>query len=145
MPQLRDLTEFYDPNLYLPINGKSYKVPAPPKKKADELRLLIVDQTVTQEQERTEFEALLGPALDEMVADKVPDPVITHAGRTALLHYGGSAKLGAANWHLSQLGELVDVDRLVAEAKALKTQAAAAEALASQTNTTRPSRKRRRR
>ncbi|MBV6758352.1 DUF7426 family protein [Rhodococcus opacus] len=121
MPHLRDLTEFYDPNLYLPINGKQYKVLAPPKKKADELRLLIVDKTVTLQQERDEFEALLGPALDEMVADNVPDPVITHAGRTALLHFGGNAKLGAANWHLSQLGELA-AGVLPANAKAAASQ-----------------------
>lgn len=122
MPQLRDLTEFYDPNLYLPIHGKRYKVLAPPKKKADELRLLIGDTTVTEQKERDEFEALLGPALDEMVADNVPDPVITHAGRTALLHFGGNAKLGAANWHLSQLGDLADVDDLLAQAKAAASQ-----------------------
>ncbi len=127
MPQLRDLADFHDPNLYLPIAGKRYKIPAPPRARALELRALIVDTALTAEREREAYETLLGPALAQMEADQVPDPWIAHAGRTALLHFGGSPKLGAANWHLGQLADVVDTEALLANARAdtAKTPAAA--------------------
>jgi len=118
VPQLRDLADFHDPHLYLPIQGKRYKIAAPPRARALELRALIVDTALTAEQERDAYEALLGPALAEMEADGLPDPWIAHAGRTALLHFGGNARLGAANWHLAQLADVVDTHALLANAKA---------------------------
>lgn len=144
MAQLRDLTEFFDPDLHLPIDGKDYRIPAVSKDEADRLARLLVDKTLTEAQEKAEREHILGPALEQMKAAGLPDPVITHAGRTAIFHYGGGPKLGASHWHLSQLGELVDVDALVNEAQKLRQMQAAASVL-SQSTPNRQQRRRRRR
>lgn len=45
-----------------------------------------------------------------MVADNITWPMILHAGRTAQLHFGFSADMGEAHWHLAQLGKLVDLE-----------------------------------
>lgn len=140
MAQLRDLTEIFDPNLYLPIKGKSYRVAAVSKTEADRLRPLLVT-ALSYDDERAEVAKVLGPTQDEMVADGITDAEIHHAGRTALMWFGGGPKLGAAHWHMHQLGELVDTDRILAEARAMRE----ARAGAPQTTPNRQARRRRRR
>lgn len=116
MQQKRDLATFFDPDLYLPVNGKKYRIAAPSKTKADELRLMVITDSATIEQEREEFEELLGEALlDQMKADGLTDPEITHCGRTALLHFGATPQIGVAHWHLGQLGTELDLAGLLAE------------------------------
>lgn len=46
-----------------------------------------------------------------MVADNIPWPMIFHAGRTAIIHYGFTADMGEAHWALAQLGKLVDLEQ----------------------------------
>ncbi|MBF6460151.1 hypothetical protein IU433_14010 [Nocardia puris] len=109
---LRDLTEFYEPDLLLPIGGRTYRIKCPGIREADRLRRFILDPSVTADQEHDEIVTILGPARDEMVANGVPATMALHAGRTALLHFGGSPALGVANWQLAQLGDLLELDEI---------------------------------
>lgn len=120
--QYRDLTEVFDPDLYLPINGKRYRIVAPSKARADELRELVLASLagdVGEVEERAAFELLLGDALEEMVADGVPDPAITHAGRTAIFHYGANEQLALSHWQLGQLAGTLGVAELLADTQQL--------------------------
>lgn len=109
---LRDLREFFDAGLALPIGGKTYRVPGPPMTAVERLRTTIL--TLTDQQELDEIAALLGPVHDEMLADGVAWPEYVHAGRTALYHHVLGAETASAHWHYAQLGELVDLDQVVA-------------------------------
>ncbi|WP_280273372.1 DUF7426 family protein [Nocardia wallacei] len=113
MAALRDLTEFYDPDLSLPIGGVVYKIKCPGINEADRLRTLIIDQTLTAAAEYDEIVKILGPAREEMARNDVPDTMAMHAGRTALLHFGGSPDLGRANWQFAQLADFVDLQALL--------------------------------
>ena len=113
MAALRDLTEFYDPDLSLPIGGVIYTITCPGISEADRLRLLVMDQSLTAGQEYEEIVKILGPAREEMAANGVPDTMAMHAGRTALLHFGASPDLGRANWQFAQLADFVDVQALL--------------------------------
>ncbi|MBH0778824.1 DUF7426 family protein [Nocardia bovistercoris] len=113
MAPYRELTEFYDPDLLLPIGGVVYRVKCPTIGEADRLRRLIVDDSVTSDQELEEIIKILGPVRDEMAANGVRDTMALHAGRTALLHFGGTPSLGRANWQLGQLGDLLDMQSIL--------------------------------
>lgn len=112
MPAYRDLAEFYEPDLLLPIAGQVYRIKCPGITEADRLRPLVLDATLTARQEVDEIRRILGPARDEMAANGVPDSMAIHAGRTALLHFGGSPALGQAHWLLGQLGDIADIQNL---------------------------------
>lgn len=95
----RDLEEFFDPDLYLPIGGKGYRVESPTA--FDGLRLrtrLLSGGRLADEEEVTEIRALLGDTFEQMQADGVKWPEIMHAGRTALLHYAVSADAALIHW-----------------------------------------------
>ncbi|WP_416565051.1 hypothetical protein [Nocardia testacea] len=112
MAALRDLSDFYDPDLLLPIAGVVYRVKCPGIKEADRLRLLVFDQSLTADQEHEEIKRILGPVREQMAGNGVPDSMATHAGRTALLHFGGNPTLGRTNWELGQLGDIADIQAL---------------------------------
>ncbi|MGV9662577.1 DUF7426 family protein [Nocardia niigatensis] len=116
MAVLRDLTEFYDPDLSLPIGGRIYKIKSPGIREADRLRAIILDDSLTAAQEFAEIVKILGPAREEMAVNDVPDTMALHAGRTALLHFGGSPDMGRANWQFAQLADFVDIDAVMAGA-----------------------------
>ncbi|RJO69769.1 hypothetical protein D5S18_28110 [Nocardia panacis] len=109
MAALRDLSEFYDPDLSLPIGGVVYKIKSPGIREADRLRLLIIDDSLTAAQEYEEIVKILGAARGDMARDGVPDTMAMHAGRTALLHFGGSPDMGRANWQFGQLADFIDI------------------------------------
>ncbi|MFI5778140.1 hypothetical protein [Nocardia sp. NPDC051570] len=113
MAALRDLSEFYDPDLSLPIGGVIYKIKSPGISEADRLRLLILDETLSAAQEYEEIRKILGPAREEMARNGVPDTMAMHAGRTALLHFGGSPSLGRVNWQFAQLADFVDIQAVL--------------------------------
>jgi len=113
MGALRDLSEFYDPDLSLPIDGVIYKIKSPGIREADRLRLLVLDDNLSAAQEYEEIRKILGPAREEMARDGVPDTMAMHAGRTALLHFGGSPSLGRANWQFAQLADFVDIQAVI--------------------------------
>ncbi|WP_395704810.1 hypothetical protein [Rhodococcus ruber] len=140
---LRDLAEFFDPDLHLPIRGKRYRVPAPDTETSLQLRELVMTEGIPPVEQinqalrilgaEPEFEPLPEPVdgdrtertaiptgrwsggvFDEMVADGIPWPMILHAGRTAMLHYGFSPDMAEVHWTMAQLGKLVDLERVAA-------------------------------
>lgn len=119
----KDLDTFFDPDLKLPIRGKTYTVPAPGAPEAARLRKQVIAEGVPPVEQvfealkvlgaeiDPETEAWSGGVYDEMVADDLPWPMIFHAGRTAIIHYGFTADMGEAHWALAQLGKLVDLEQ----------------------------------
>lgn len=99
---MRDLAEFFDPTLKLPIKGKVYVVLAPDAKTGIHVQRLMttgmlassgveVSQAKLDELELDDddeidlYQRLLGAVYDEMVADGLPWPFIKHAGVTAFM------------------------------------------------------------
>lgn len=119
----KDLDTFFDPDLKLPIRGKTYTVPAPGAPEAARLRKQVIAEGVPPVEQvfealkilgaeiDPETEAWSGGVYDEMVADNLPWPMIFHAGRTAIIHFGFTADMGEAHWALAQLGKLVDLEQ----------------------------------
>jgi hypothetical protein len=103
----KDLEEFFDPDLYLPIGGTRYRVESPTA--FDGLRLrkrLLTGGRLVDKEEVDEIRKLLGDTLSQMQADGVKWPEIVHAGRTALLHYAVSAEAAQIHWdHENSGGE----------------------------------------
>lgn len=112
MADYRELTEFFNPDLHLPINGVVYRVKCPGRTEANRLRELILDPNLTVAQEQAEISKLMGGAEALMTEHDLPDTMVTHAGRTALMHFGGGPEMGRANWELMQLGTLSDLEEL---------------------------------
>lgn len=126
----KDLREFYDPHLYLPVGGKRYKIPAPSMEQARRLKTLVATE-VTLDRELAEITELFGPLSDELLADGVSWTEYLHVGKTALLWVGAGQKVAEAFWHFAQLGQLVDLDKLPQANRAQRRaamKAAAAEA-----------------
>ena len=119
----KDLAEFFDPDLHLPIRGKRYTVPAPGAEECLTLRGRLTLEGIPPNEQVEDALVVLGAERDEetgelelsgvvaeMVADNITWPMILHAGRTAQLHFGFSADMAEAHWHLAQLGKLVDLE-----------------------------------
>ncbi|MCZ4557988.1 hypothetical protein O4215_20715 [Rhodococcus maanshanensis] len=130
MAKYRDLTEFFDPDLVLPIGDVEYRIKCPGRTEGKRLRTLILDSQLTTAGEQTEIEKILGEAGVLMEAANLPDVMVTHAGRTALIHFGGNPDMGRQHWHLAQLGAVLSLDEAIeyitgAEAPAPAPEAAA--------------------
>ena len=119
----KDLDTFFDPDLHLPIKGNWYTVPAPGAEDCLALRDRLVLEGIPPNEQVEDALIILGTERDEesgelelagvvaeMVADNITWPMILHAGRTAQLHFGFSADMAEAHWHLAQLGKLVDLE-----------------------------------
>lgn len=102
----KDLADFFDPDLYLPIRGKTYQIASPNADDGLRLRNIFSDPTAefTDGDEIKEMQNLLGPVWDEMKADGVDWASLCHAGRTALFHYGLGKTLAEIQW-TTGLGE----------------------------------------
>lgn len=111
----RDLDEFFDSSLRLPIRGKTYLVPSPPAEDglwimrmlttADRARAgeeidaaVLAGLQLDDAQERSLYERCLGPALPEMLADGVPWEMVKHAGTTAFIWVGGDRATAERYW-----------------------------------------------
>ncbi|KSU81598.1 DUF7426 family protein [Rhodococcus qingshengii] len=117
----KDLDTFFDPDLHLPIRGKTYTVPAPGGPEAERLRKQVIAEGLPQVMQVFEALKILGAEIDpetetwsggvydEMVADDLPWPMIFHAGRTAIINFGFSADMAESHWALAQLGKMVDL------------------------------------
>jgi hypothetical protein len=135
----KDLDTFFDPDLHLPIRGKKYTVPAPGAPEAARLRKQVVAEGVPPVEQVSDALKILGaePVLDpetdeptgdwaggvysEMVADNLPWPMIFHAGRTAIIHYGFTPDMAESHWALAQLGKLVDLEKATEFLASIKT------------------------
>jgi hypothetical protein len=113
MAPKKDLDTFFDPDLYLPIRGKQYQVPAPDADESERLREQVMVEGVPPVEQVHEAIRALGSAFDEMRADGVPWPMILHSGRTAILHFGLSPDMADIYWGLTHLARLVDLDRIM--------------------------------
>ena len=113
---MRDLREFHDPNLHLPINGKVYTVKAPNAELGLEIKRFTVDPESDPNDEIKFIAKLLdsdydegtdtmsGGLWDELNDDGVPYNEILHVGNTAMAHYGVSPEFGEFWWE-TRLGK----------------------------------------
>lgn len=113
---MRDLREFHDPNLHLPIDGKVYTVKSPNAELGLEIKRYTADPESDPAEEIYYVAKLLGAEYDkdtdsmsgglwdEMVANGVPYEECMHVGNTAMAHYGVSAEFGEMWWE-TRLGK----------------------------------------
>lgn len=111
----KDLDEFFDDTLRLPIGGKTYVIASPDAETGlwcqrmlstaavvsggaqlseDDVSSLVLDD----EQELDLFKRILGPTYDEMVADKVSWERLKHAGTTAFMWAAGNKDTAEEFW-----------------------------------------------
>lgn len=112
----RDLDEFFRSELRLPIRGREYVVPSPDAEtglwaqrlmatasKAADGKEVSDEQArsldLSDDEERGLYGKLLGPAFDEMVADKIPWEHVKHAGMTALIWTAGNTEAAEQFWN----------------------------------------------
>lgn len=109
----RDLNEFFDPGLRLPIGGKKYQIP-PIDAETGLYCQALVDAGLAEAQGSTPSEAdtaklddlaerdlyrdLLGPAYDQMIRDGVSWPALQHAAQTALIHFTAGEEAAEEFW-----------------------------------------------
>jgi hypothetical protein len=99
---MRDLEDFFDPTLKLPIRGKTYVVPSPDAKTGLRVQRLMTTGAIAaaggevseddlaaleldDDAERDLYLRLLGSTYDEMIGDGLPWEMIRHAGGTAMM------------------------------------------------------------
>jgi hypothetical protein len=111
MPTFKPTT--FDPDLHLPIGGKTYTIKAPNGDEGQRLRRVAVDGNIPIVYLIDEAILVLGSTFDEMAADGVAWSHILHAGRTAIIHYGMSPDLAEIHWGMSHLGKLTDLDAIL--------------------------------
>lgn len=114
---LGELDAHIDFDLYLPIDGVVYRIPAPPLHYADRLRKLpwLSYEELPADAEMDELETILGPALDQMRRNNVSAPRVYHAGRTAVIHFAFSQgpQMGRIWWLLGDLTSRIDFKALM--------------------------------
>lgn len=114
---MKDLADVFDPDLRLPIRGKTYTVPAPTAEVGLRLAALsaIADATAATDGDTlaAAAEALqlddgdeldfhkdcLGTAYQQMLDDKLPYAYIEHAAATAFLYWTKGADAGEWYWN----------------------------------------------
>lgn len=113
---MRDLREFHDPNLHLPIDGTVYTVKSPNAELGLEIRRFTADPEADPAEEiyfvakllgaeyDKDTDSMSGGLWDEMVANGVPYEECMHVGNTAMAHYGVSAEFGEMWWE-TRLGK----------------------------------------
>jgi hypothetical protein len=97
--QFKDFEELVDP-LILPIGGKAYTIPAVSYEDGIKFNLAI-NPTATEAQMISDPEFMtmfLGPALEEMIADKVSAPAINRAAMTALADFQRGRAVAEVMW-----------------------------------------------
>ncbi|MEV3981773.1 hypothetical protein [Nonomuraea sp. NPDC049758] len=110
MAKFRDLDEFFDDSLPLPIGGKTYRVPPPDADTGLLCQRLMtagiaaangkeVDAAQLDDAGEVDlYQRVLGAAYDEMRADEVSWPRLKHAGVTAFLWIAGDEEAAAKFW-----------------------------------------------
>lgn len=154
MASFRELDEFFDPSLRLPVGGKVYVIPPPDAevgllcqrlmhasldaeagKDVDEDGLNQLAETVLDDdQEKDLYRRILGPVWDELFADRVSWPVIQHVGQTALIWVAAGLEAAAKHWE-SAAGEADAPNR--AQRRATASAARSTRSRGSATGTTR--------
>ncbi len=116
MAQFRDLDEFFDDTLPLPIGGKVYVVPPASAETGLFCQRLMeagVDAangkdtdlaSLDDEGERDLYQRVLGPVYGELKANGVSWPKIKHAGITAFLWIAGDRDTAQKYWEAGDGG-----------------------------------------
>ncbi|AWB84774.1 hypothetical protein [Corynebacterium liangguodongii] len=127
---MKDLRQFHDPDLHLPIGGKVYTVHAPNAQDGLRLKAYVLapesaDMTVTGKANIDMISIVLGatydPATDtmtgglwdELVADGIPLEEVYHVANTAIAHFAVGEAFGEFWWE-NRLGK--ETQPLVPEA-----------------------------
>lgn len=132
-----ELGEWFDASLTLPFpGGKKYKIPSPDagtglyceQLMAAGAAAAIAGQKpdaklLDDDDERTLFERLLGPAYHEMLADGVQWHLIKHAGMTAMFWVTLNEEMALRYWQSGNPGEALAANRT--ERRAAKQEAKA--------------------
>lgn len=117
----RDLDQFFNDTLQLPIGGKVYTVPPVSAKTGLALQRMLglgvsaangetVDPAemakinLDDDGERDLYATCLGTAYDEMLEDGVPWPRLRHAGITAFMWAAGNRELAEEIWNTPEGG-----------------------------------------
>ncbi|WP_171074152.1 DUF7426 family protein [Nonomuraea basaltis] len=132
----KDLDEFFDPTLKLPVGGKTYVIPPP----SGEVGLLcqrlmhaglaaqtgqdvdeegltkLAEAVLDDDQEKDLYRRILGPVWDELFTDKVLWPKIQHVGQTALIWVAAGLEAAAKHWESGPEGEAQAPTRTAASA-----------------------------
>jgi hypothetical protein len=134
---VRDLREFHDPNLHLPIDGKVYTVKSPNAELGLEIKRYTADPNSDHSEEiffiakllQAEYDpdtdTMSGGLWDEMVADGIPYQECLHVGNTAMAHYGVSPEFGELWWETRLGKENLPIQPEAAEQWAKEKQQAA--------------------
>ena len=118
----RDLDEFFDSSLQLPIGGRVYAIPSPDGETGLWVQRVIAlgektargqqvsdDQAASLEldddEERSLHERLLGPVLDDMIEDGCSWEQIKLAGNTAMVWTGFGLEAAERFWNSGGLPE----------------------------------------
>lgn len=111
----RDLDEFFDPTLRLPIRGKTYVVQSVDAKTGlwcqraltvgvqavsggDLTEAQIDGLELDDAQELDLYRKVLGDVYDEMLADGLPWEILRHAGMTAFMWAAGNKQAAEDYW-----------------------------------------------
>ncbi|MEV4806761.1 hypothetical protein AB0K18_42775 [Nonomuraea sp. NPDC049421] len=110
MAKFKDLDEFFDDGLALPVGGKTYRIPAPSAEvglycqRLAEAGVAAANGKDAPEAELDDvreldlYQKVLGPVYDELIADGVSWPKIKHVGITAFMWTAGNDEAAAAYW-----------------------------------------------
>lgn len=101
------LDAFLAPALVLPVRGQGVRIPPPNAYDGLQLRrrLLGVQGRLAAPDEHDAIVQLLGYDRYLELTHELPEAVLLHVGRTALMHYCGSDELAVRYWSLGKDGQ----------------------------------------
>lgn len=125
---MRELRDFYNPNMTASINGTEFEVPAPSARDGLRLRAIMADpDRANKIDDLAEIHKLFGGTAfeesglpvgglwDKLWENGVTWDEATHLGITAVLYYGIGEKAGVAYWESAGKGLTADPQRAVVE------------------------------
>ncbi len=125
---MRELRDFYNPNMTASINGHEYEVPAPSAREGLRLRAMMSDrERANKVNDLAEIHKLFGGTAfeddglpvgglwDELWAHGATWDEATHLGVTAVLYYGIGEKVAVAYWESAGKGWTADPEKAVTE------------------------------
>ncbi|WP_297453247.1 hypothetical protein [uncultured Corynebacterium sp.] len=124
---MRELRDFYNPNMTASINGTEYEVPAPSAREGLRLHALFADpEKAANAKELDEIHHLFGGTgyeeslpvgglWDTLWDDGVTWGEAMHLGMTALVYYGIGEKAAISYWESAGKGLTADPVRATAE------------------------------
>lgn len=125
---MRELRDFYNPNMTASINGHEYEVPAPSAREGLRLRAIMSDpERANKINDLAEIHKLfrgtafeddglpVGGLWDELWENGATWDEATHLGVTAVLYYGIGEKVAVAYWESAGKGLTADPEKAVTE------------------------------